>query len=294
MTEPDHDRRPADCLWHAVGRCANPGCGYHGAKCTRPDICRHWILRSSVPAPEPPFGRWSAGGEEPEAETTTGNDYGIGAGTDTTPIQPKRAQAKRLGIPPIEECVDIDLGPDITPEPEAAEPTIKRLGEYGVVHTDGSWEAYGSVIQRQHKHIATLTEELRELKEWQTPVLEGAITDSPAGEDEGDWYCPNCGYLSWSRVTYHETCDTCHEPVMWHSARTRDIVEEQAQTIAALTSEVERLRDALEWYADEKNYEGDAPMYRTVTAYGTGILYDRGWCARRALSEKGEKDASPA
>lgn len=34
----------------------------------------------------------------------------------------------------------------------------------------------------------------------------------------GDWYCPQCGYLSNCRVTYSETCDTCHIPVVWHAA----------------------------------------------------------------------------
>jgi len=33
---------------------------------------------------------------------------------------------------------------------------------------------------------------------------------------EGDWYCKQCGYLSASRVTNAETCDMCHNPVVWH------------------------------------------------------------------------------
>ena len=42
---------------------------------------------------------------------------------------------------------------------------------------------------------------------------------------DGDWYCPNCGYLSGSRVTYSETCDTCHSPVEWHDLEKQDAVE---------------------------------------------------------------------
>lgn len=38
-----------------------------------------------------------------------------------------------------------------------------------------------------------------------------------APQPAGDWYCPNHGYLSGACVTYHETCDTCHTPVVWHA-----------------------------------------------------------------------------
>lgn len=34
-------------------------------------------------------------------------------------------------------------------------------------------------------------------------------------EQTGDWHCPNCGYIADQRVTFEETCDTCHEPVDW-------------------------------------------------------------------------------
>lgn len=38
-------------------------------------------------------------------------------------------------------------------------------------------------------------------------------------ETTGDWYCRNCGYVCGSRVTFSETCDTCHQPVDWHDAK---------------------------------------------------------------------------
>ena len=46
-----------------------------------------------------------------------------------------------------------------------------------------------------------------------------AVLQKHFGQDQekgGKWYCRNCGYLSGSRVTYYETCDTCHIPVEWH------------------------------------------------------------------------------
>ena len=47
------------------------------------------------------------------------------------------------------------------------------------------------------------------------------MSDTP---ESGDWYCQNCGYLSSSRVTNSETCDTCHNPVQWHPAEPQDSV----------------------------------------------------------------------
>lgn len=55
--------------------------------------------------------------------------------------------------------------------------------------------------------------------------------------DKSDGYCRNCGYLDWSRITYAETCNTCHIPVEWHEADER--------------REVERLR--LDVIADQRN-----------------------------------------
>lgn len=43
--------------------------------------------------------------------------------------------------------------------------------------------------------------------------------------NSGDWYCHNCGYLAGSRVNYDETCDTCGQPVVVHTADERSAVE---------------------------------------------------------------------
>ena len=40
-----------------------------------------------------------------------------------------------------------------------------------------------------------------------------------------DWYCRNCGYIANERVTFSETCDTCHQPVEAHEAPERTVIE---------------------------------------------------------------------
>jgi len=52
-------------------------------------------------------------------------------------------------------------------------------------------------------------------------IIDQAVNDAekleiPKVEKGGEWHCPNCGYLSGSRVDNDETCDTCHQPVEWH------------------------------------------------------------------------------
>ncbi len=53
--------------------------------------------------------------------------------------------------------------------------------------------------------------------EFQVDAAHKIIADALEPEEQGgEWYCRNCGYLSASRVTFHETCDECHIPVEWH------------------------------------------------------------------------------
>ena len=62
-------------------------------------------------------------------------------------------------------------------------------------------------------------------------------------QETGDWYCKNCGYLDGSRVTYSETCDSCHTPVEWHSVSDQTLIEK-------LQSELTACKEALaerEW-----------------------------------------------
>lgn len=68
---------------------------------------------------------------------------------------------------------------------------------------------------------------------------------SESEEQSGDWYCPNCGYLSASRVTYHETCDECHVPVSWHtvdemSAIERAVIDERDACMQLMCRECAR------------------------------------------------------
>lgn len=62
---------------------------------------------------------------------------------------------------------------------------------------------------------------------------------------EGDWYCPNCGYLSSSRVTFNERCDECHAPVEVRDVGTQSLVGQQTKRIAELEAEVARLERKL-------------------------------------------------
>lgn len=63
----------------------------------------------------------------------------------------------------------------------------------------------------------------------------------------GDWYCPTCGYLDGSRVTFHETCDECHSPVTWISVDRMDAVKVLEARIAELQAIADRVKpEALE------------------------------------------------
>lgn len=62
----------------------------------------------------------------------------------------------------------------------------------------------------------------------------------------GDWYCRACGYLSSSRVTNAETCDTCHQPVEWHTVEQQTALELAQQALGAcagLADELRQIRD---------------------------------------------------
>lgn len=63
----------------------------------------------------------------------------------------------------------------------------------------------------------------------------------------GDWYCKQCGYLSGSRVTNAETCDTCHQPVVWHEVGvTQEHIDRCVNALRGLDVErVELLMDAI-------------------------------------------------
>lgn len=76
----------------------------------------------------------------------------------------------------------------------------------------------------------------------------------------GDWYCPNCGYLSPQNVTHSETCDECHQPVEFHEVETRTAVERLESQLAEQQARADSLqpyKDALEdaavcdWITDE-------------------------------------------
>jgi len=51
-------------------------------------------------------------------------------------------------------------------------------------------------------------------------------------KQDGNWYCPNCGYLSPSRVTFSQTCDTCHQPVEWHTVSDQTRIQELEAELA--------------------------------------------------------------
>lgn len=66
--------------------------------------------------------------------------------------------------------------------------------------------------------------------------------------DNGDWYCRNCGYLSASRVTHAETCDTCHNPVEWHTV-------EEAREFDKIIQERKELLDFITIIAQDGNHK---------------------------------------
>ena len=80
--------------------------------------------------------------------------------------------------------------------------------------------------------------------------LEAHLEQESQLPDEGDWYCKNCGYLSSSRVTYYETCDTCHTPVEFHTVDQQTEIERVEEINAQLTADNERLRGVM-WEALE-------------------------------------------
>lgn len=72
--------------------------------------------------------------------------------------------------------------------------------------------------------------------------------------EPGDWYCKNCGYLSGTRVTNVETCDTCHEPVVWHEAGvTQEHIDRCVNALRGLdVGKVEALLDAVRAESESK------------------------------------------
>ena len=45
-----------------------------------------------------------------------------------------------------------------------------------------------------------------------------------SGED-GQWFCPKCGYISPEQVTFHEQHEICGEMVEWHDADMKTEIE---------------------------------------------------------------------
>ena len=45
-------------------------------------------------------------------------------------------------------------------------------------------------------------------------------------------YCKCCGYIVNERVTFSETCDTCHTPVDWHDTSDKKLIEQLKAFIA--------------------------------------------------------------
>jgi len=59
--------------------------------------------------------------------------------------------------------------------------------------------------------------------------------------EHGDWWCPRCReYLSPTRVTNQEVCDTCGAACYWHSGNELDEIERLTTELAT----VKRERDA--------------------------------------------------
>ena len=56
-------------------------------------------------------------------------------------------------------------------------------------------------------------------------------------ESDGNWYCRNCGYLPWCRVTFSETCDECHQPVEWHTNEQQDEIGDLKEKISTIRNE---------------------------------------------------------
>jgi len=123
--------------------------------------------------------------------------------------------------------------------------------------------------------------------------LEAHLEQESQLPDEGDWYCKNCGYLSSSRVTYHETCDTCHTPVEFHTVDQQTEIERVEDINAQLTAENERLRGALRFYADRSNYKktveiDERPNGDLIAVTGRIVQFEGGHKARQALNKTAE------
>jgi len=107
--------------------------------------------------------------------------------------------------------------------------------------------------------------------------------NQPSTELKGDWYCKNHGYIVSQRVTFHETCDECHEPVVFHEVEENLIesINETAKlqkTNTALTASrdvaVERvkgLEEGLTWIRDYPYGKGRV----TKEGYPSEIVYDQ-------------------
>jgi len=69
-------------------------------------------------------------------------------------------------------------------------------------------------------------------------VVERVLSKS---DSNGDWYCQNCGYIYSSRVTYSETCDTCHIPAAWHSVKETRKIELLPTDLIEIAAALEKL-----------------------------------------------------
>ena len=65
--------------------------------------------------------------------------------------------------------------------------------------------------------------------------------EATQGDEGGSWYCRNCGYLPWNRVTYHETCDECHIPVEWHDLNQITEFEQMKQQLSEARAKIDSL-----------------------------------------------------
>ena len=63
----------------------------------------------------------------------------------------------------------------------------------------------------------------------------------------GDWYCQNCGYLSWNRVTFEETCDKCHTPVNGVEIDDIPLVDKLTTEVAILKARIAELEAERRW-----------------------------------------------
>ena len=72
-----------------------------------------------------------------------------------------------------------------------------------------------------------------------------------------EWYCQNCGYLDGSRVTYHETCDECHIPVVLHKGYSQERYDACVTALAGIEDVegfIEKVKSAV-IFAFQQGYE---------------------------------------